>query len=134
MKCLQCNKKIDEQFMNITLCFVCRQYYCFDCIKKHHHNFYNKKIEYIFSCNYVCIYEFDEIIRKKIKIFQNMIKEYKTNVKDIYSPTIYALFDDHRKFQTEAHHIKERFIYKFVKMTLHQKFCNNIVEYILNFL
>ena len=134
MNCFKCNKKFNKIFMNITTCYICKKYYCFDCINSHTHNFFDKKITYVYSHNYVVDDEFEEIIREKRTHFYNMIKSYQFDYtfKSLYTST-YDIIDS-RRFQTERHMMIQNFMYTITKIYLKKRFYNDIVEIILMYL
>ena len=135
MNCFKCNKKFNKIFMNITTCYICKKYYCFDCIHTHTHNFFDKKITYVYSHNYVVDDEFEELIHEKRTHFYNMIKENQIDFtyKSLYTPT-YELMADSKRFQSERHMMIQNFMYSLVKMILKKRFYNDIVEIILMYL
>ena len=132
--CYKCNNKFNKIFMNITCCYICKKYYCIDCIHTHTHNFFDKKITYVYSHNYVVDDEFEEIIREKRTHFYNMIKSYHFDYtfKSLYTST-YDIVDS-RRFMSERHMMIENFMYTITKIYLKKRFYNDIVEIILMYL
>ena len=128
MQCNNCNKLITDIHTNYILCCICNHYFCIMCNHSHIHNHYNDNIECKFNCYYIVLNEIYDILKKKEKYFYKSISSYKS---------LFPLYDymyDYRSYQTERYNIEQKFIYKFIKLVLQKRFCNDIIMCILNFL
>ena len=128
MQCNNCNKSITDIHTNLFLCYICNHYFCVMCNSKHIHNHYNNNIEYKFNFYYIVYNDIYDVLKEKEKYFYKSISSYKSLF------PLYDYMSDYRMYQTQRYNIEQEFIYKYIKLVLQKRFCNDIIMCILNFL
>ena len=142
-KCCKCKISNDIEFIEMFVCYICRNIICCNC--SHYHNIINngetedlkqivenKQQLFITSCDLVT--NFHRFKDNMVNLLDNR-NEYEElrNIRSVYLMVEWNERYEYKYFALIIKKIKGRFLFELYKMLLHRKFINDITSLIMEF-